>query len=167
MSESFINGNEPLEDYLLTKIPQAQKVKRADLPDDKNGIDYWVKLQSGRVVGVDVKVRDEDWSQRGRDDVALETWSVVDKAIGWTRNAAKRTDYILFLWKETMRCMLMPFPMLCSIFVANWEQWREKYKPHIQRTKNEDGTFWESECVFVPRQLLWNKIYADFGGVPL
>lgn len=164
-SEGAISEKEDIPAYLLRKIPLAVKVERANRSDDRKGIDYWVTLQSGRIVGVDVKVRAEDWAPKGHDDVALETWSVYEKqVIGWTRDPSKQTDYILFLWKDTGRCMLLSFPELCSIFIEQWEAWRKKYKPYVQ--KSENFSQWHSECVFVPRVQIWKKLYAAFGGVP-
>lgn len=160
MSDGFISENEDIATYLLTHIPLAAKVERANRADDRKGIDYWVTLQSGRVIGVDVKVRDKDY---GKDDLALETWSVMEKkVIGWTRDANKQTDFILWIWKDTKRCVLLPFPWLCSIFIEHWETWQKKFKIARQNTENR----YHSECVFVPRELVWTKIYTRFGGIP-
>lgn len=167
MSEETINANEDLAAYLLKKIPLAVKVERANRDDDRRGIDYWATLQSGRVVGVDVKCRDKDWIKKGCDDVALEIWSVVEKKIvGWTRDTQKQTDYILFLWKDTGRCMLVDFPILCSIFMQRWETWHKAYQTAFQRTENSPSSQWHSECVFVPRKVIWREIYLHYGGIP-
>lgn len=166
MSEEAINEQEDLPTYLLRHIPLAEKVERANREDDRRGIDYWVTLQSGRVIGVDVKCRENDWQSRGCDDVALEIWSVVEKqVIGWTRNTQKQTDYVLFLWKDTGRFLLLDFPVLCSIFIQHWETWRRIYQTAYQRTSEcPSRSGWHSQCVFVPRQVIWREIYLRFGG---
>jgi ribose-phosphate pyrophosphokinase len=55
-----------------------------------------------------IKVRDEDWAfkpgRNAADDLALETWSVIEKqVIGWTRNQSKMTDYVLWFWRDRRR----------------------------------------------------------------
>lgn len=167
MSEGVSESDEiNIEKIILSNFPTAEKVARANTSDDKNGTDYWVTMQSGQRASVDVKVRAEDWLKHhpGQDDVALETWSVIGAKVGWTRDVQKRTDYILFIWLETGRWMLIPFPVLCSIFVKNWEEWRKKYKARPQFTRNPNGSHWYSECVFVPRALIWKEYYSAFGG---
>jgi hypothetical protein len=148
-------------DIILVCFPNAVKVEKASSSDDKNGTDYWVTMISGARESVDVKVREKDF---GQEDVALETWSKVNTRIGWTRDLKKRTDYILWLWKSSGRWMLVPFPMLCHVFCKRWETWREEYKTRKQHTNNPDGSRWQSECVFVPKKVVWNEIYRTFGG---
>lgn len=154
-----------IEDYLLKNIPLAVSVERANKADDKNGIDWWVTLISGRKLGIDVKVREVDWSKKGSDDLALETWSVMEKQIiGWTRNPDKQTDYIVWLWKDTGRLVIIQFPWLCSFFMTHWEAWRKKYKTRVQRTVNNSSQY-HSECVFVPRELIFTLLYRAIGGL--
>ncbi len=159
-------GEKDITTILLASFPTAVEVEKASTSDDRQGTDYWIIIQSGQRLSVDVKVRAMDWAYKhpDEDDVALETWSVVGTKIGWTRDVKKRTDYILWLWLDTGRWMLVPFPMLCSVFVRCWEEWRGAYKTRIQPTANRDGSQWKSECVFVPRSVIWAEIYAAFGG---
>ena len=152
---------------LLREIPGALTVSKAHETNDRRGVDWWVE-QSGRHLGVDAKVREEDYARRGHDDLALETWSVIpgsgcSGAIGWTRDVDKRCDYILWLWVETGRWCLIPFPFLCAVFSANWKSWRGQYKTSRQRT-TRDFRSWESECTFVPRRVVWAEIYRRFSG---
>lgn len=164
MSEG-VDDRKDIKAIILSCFPTAVQVERADRQEDRHGTDYWVTTQSGHKHSVDVKVRDVDWRVKhpGEDDLALETWSVVDKKKGWTRDEQKRTDYILWIWKDTGRWVLIPFPMLCGVFEKNWKAWREKYRTRKQRTIDPRGG-WESECVFVPRKIIWNAIYTTFGG---
>src|SRR5690348_13330068 len=104
MSEG-IADNVDIPSILLECFPFAVKVEKASLAEDKNGTDYWVYLVSGHKLSVDVKVRKKDF---GKDDLALEVWSVIGKKIGWTRDRNKRTDYILWLWMDTRRYSLVP-----------------------------------------------------------
>lgn len=158
------------KEILLSCFPTAIAVEEATTFDDKNGTDYWITMQSGQKVSVDLKSRDEDfWKKSKKDDLALETWSVIGSPSGhpqakdgWTRDETKRTDYIFFLWKDTGRWMLVSFPMLCSIFCKNWKDWRKKYYTQIQLNKG-----WKSECVFVPRKIVLSEIDKTFGGNPI
>ena len=167
MSEG-VGDKQDIKNIILANFPDAVKVERANVTDDKSGIDYWVTTQSGQRHGIDVKVRSKDYAQGypPKDDIALEIWSKVDSKVGWTRDTNKRTDYILWIWLDTGRWTLVPFPMLCSVFSGHWEQWAKKYDAPIQNTRNSDGSQWQSQCVFVPRNVVWGAIYATFGGTP-
>lgn len=148
-----------LSDLEPIEVTQARK------EEDKSGVDYWVLLGSGKRLGVDVKVRDEDYAKRGSDDIALETWSVVNVKIGWTLDGAKMTDYILWYWSETGRWALFPFPLLRAVFRLKKDEWMKRYKVSRQSTPGiRGGRGWHSECVFVPRREAWKEIYAMFGG---
>lgn len=152
---------------LLQKIPNANKVRKATLEEDKSGIDYIVTLISGREVTVDLKVRTEDWAKKkGKDDLALEIWSVLEKKVGWTRDPQKQTDFILFFWKDTQRFSLVSFLMLFHVFTQNFQQWVNLYETAIQNSRGAYGSRWQSQCVYVPRTVVHNAIYHTFGGLP-
>lgn len=149
---------------LMAEIPGAVNVSRAAEENDRQGIDWWVEMSTAKHLAVDCKVRAEDWAAThpSEDDLALETFSVVERDIpGWTRDASKRCDYVLWLWMDTRRFCLVPFPMLCRVFDLKWQEWREKYKTRRQFTPERS---YHSECVFVPRRVLWAEIYRQFGG---
>lgn len=156
------SSNGDVNTVLLDAVPHALSANPSDNRDDRNGIDWWVHVESGNRLGVDCKVRRTDYMPKGEDDLALETWSVVERrVVGWTRDPAKKTDYVLWLWKDTGRWVLIPFPMLLAVFELNWKGWRKKYKTACQYTPDRD---YHSECVFVPRRELWAEIYRRFGG---
>ena len=161
---SGLSANTDVSRVLLEQIPGAVNATQAASVNDRQGVDWWVELSTARHLGIDAKVREEDWAPKGKDDLALETWSVVEKnVIGWTRDANKRCDYILWLWKDTGRFCLIPFPMLCRVFELNWSAWAHKYQLNQQYTKRQNGGY-HSECVFVPRRDVWAEIYRVFGG---
>lgn len=160
--------NVTVQDVLLAEIPGAVTCESASLSEDKNGTDWWVHRHNGRSLSVDCKIRKEDWSVKpapyGSDDLALETYSVIEsKVVGWTRNADKQTDYILWLWLDTGRWCLVPFPLLCAVFADKWAEWRGLYKTRKQKT-TQGRREWHSECVFVPRRIVWREIYIRFSG---
>lgn len=149
-----------VESILMQQIPGATAVVRATKADDRNGTDYWVHRGENVPLSVDAKVRSIDYATRGEDDLALEVWSVKEQCIpGWSRNPNKRTDYILWLWQDTGRWCLVPFPMLCAVFEDNFLDWYLDYRTATQSTP-ERG--YHSECVFVPRRVVWAAIYERF-----
>lgn len=151
---------------LLREIPGAVNVHQAAKANDRLGVDWWVEMTGARLLAVDAKVREEDWAagHPNEDDLALESWSVVENGIpGWTRDAKKKCDYVLWLWSDTGRFCLVPFPMLCAVFSEHWQDWCGRYKVRQQFTPRQDGGY-HSECVFVPRRELWAAVYRRFGG---
>lgn len=153
-SEGYLDGG--IAKILRDRIPGCCDVTKADTDSDRSGTDYWAVRESGLPpLSIDVKVRSSDFAAKGKDDLALETWSVVRSKIGWTRDSAKRTDYILWYWADTTRFVLVSFPALCRVFRAYWQTWRDQYECSVQTS----GT-WQSECVFVPRDVVMEKIMA-------
>ena len=159
---------------LLENIPGAVTVEKASSQDDRNGTDWWVRRFSEYDLSIDCKVREEDWAAKPiparADDIALEIWSKREQKIkGWTLRQDKRMDYILWLWKDTGRWCLIPFPMLCAVFLKHGPEWCHKdggYKRRVQRSAGLGGEQWTSECVFVPRDVIWSAIISTFGGSP-
>lgn len=163
---SGVSAVADVRSILLAQIPGAVSVSAAAPVNDRQGVDWWVEMSSARHLAVDAKVREQDWaaSHPLEDDLALETWSVVEKQIpGWTRDHSKRCDYVLWLWADTGRFCLVPFPMLCRVFSDKWPAWVRSHKTRRQFTPRESGGY-HSECVFVPRRELWAEIYRQFGG---
>ncbi len=148
-------------EILKNNVPGCIDVSAATVQDDKSGTDWWCNRSNGKPLSVDLKRRDLDPVQRGwGDDLALETWSVCYTKVGWTRDDAKLTDFVLWLF-PTGRWVLVPFPLLCSVYQDKWEAWAGEYKTD----KQSSGT-WESECTFVPRREVWAELYKRFGGSP-
>ena len=138
---------------LKARIPGCYDVQKADELSDRNGTDYWALRHGLTSLSVDVKVREKDFAQYGQDDLALETWSVVESRPGWTRDQEKQTDYILWFWQDTGRFCIVSFPALCCTFQRYWRDWATEYK-----TARQSSGTWLSECVFVPRQVVLDKL---------
>lgn len=165
MSQGYTVSRD-VRDVLLKAIPGSREVEKASQSFDKMGVDWWVIMANAHKLAIDAKIREEDWASAhpGEDDLALETWSVIEnQVVGWTRNPSKRCDYVLWLWKDTGRHCLLPFPMLCAVFSKHWEQWRAQFKVRRQRTPWGDSHY-HSECVFVPRKVIWREIYRAYSG---
>lgn len=166
--------NASVESVLLSIVPGATTVHRAGETNDRAGTDWWVEV-AGRHLSVDAKVRSKDF---GKDDLALETYSVKGyklrngrrtsspMQIGWTRDERKRSDYVLWIWPG--RYCLLPFLFLCKAFQENWQEWCQAYQTVEQFTPaaNGDRLGWFSECVFVPRAVVWEAIGNRFAPAP-
>jgi hypothetical protein len=170
MSEGIGRGKDDQE-FILSRFPNAVKAEKANSSDDRNGTDWWITMQSGEVESLDMKVRRKDYSVYGpsKDDVALELWSKLNEKVGWTRDTSKRTNWIMWKWRDTKRYLLLPFPWLCSVFSDRWEEWYAKYDHPIQNStdKHTDEILWQSQCILVPRKVLWVAMYDTFGGNPI
>jgi hypothetical protein len=155
-------------EILIANIPGAVNAMPAHSSNDRSGTDWWVEHRASKHLSVDCKVRKEDWTikPRPQDDLALESYSVIEKKIvGWTRDKAKRTDYVLWLWTETGRWCLLPFPMLCAVFTREWENWRSQFQTATQKTPRANGAGYHSECIYVPRKVVWAHMYRQYGGL--
>lgn len=154
-SEGIATSSGDIRAILLAELPGAQDVEPAAKSDDQDGTDQWVRM-ANHSISVDVKARRVDFLAHGKDDLALETWSVVeDSIVGWTRNGEKRTDMILWYWADSRRFCLVPFRPLCRVFQIYWQMWSQQYAPLCRQiTTRRNGSIYHSECVFVPRSVV-------------
>lgn len=153
---------------LKASIAGATEVRFALNIEQRRGLNYWVTLESGDVIGVDVHVREEDWLEtRGYDDLALETWSVIDPPIpGWTRDPKRPADYVFWLWRDSGRWLITSMPLLRTAFIQHWENWRGRYPKYVQKTHMKTGKSYKSECIFVPRPVVFAAMDSIFRGDP-
>lgn len=177
-----IGGSKSVQEILVGCFPGAIKITDVTEREDRNGTDYWIDYEGGKRVGVDLKARDVDFKAHyGKDDLALEVWSDYERQkVGWSRDPAKHTDYILFFWRDTGRWMLVAFRHLCAVYIEHCESWSKLYKTQWQwspKSRKESVylcpickfTHWEikgwhSQWNCVPRQVLWTAIQRRFGG---
>lgn len=151
--------NESLARILKARLPGVFNVEIAETSEDRQGTDFWaVRDLDLPDLSIDLKVRDKDWSahpdpRKRADDLALETWSVCGSKVGWTRDETKRTDFVVWYWLDTGRFFIVSFPALCKVFQMYWEKWSMEY-----RCFKQDSGNWQSECVFVPRAIVMEKL---------
>jgi hypothetical protein len=157
-------ANRTIGEILLETIPGSVRAIQALSVHDKQGVDWWLDMKSGERLAIDCKIRDDDPIVRFGahcDDVALETWSVVEKKVGgWTLDETKKTDYIFWLWKDTGRWCVVPFLLLVKAFKAKKDEWIKVYRVARQNTNGR----YHSECVFVPVREMWAEIYRQSKG---
>ena len=59
-----VNESATVESVLAANIPGAVAVNPSSKADDKTGVDWFVLLRNGKRIGVDCKVRTQDFAQR-------------------------------------------------------------------------------------------------------
>lgn len=154
--------------FIRENIPGVSFIDRAGAHDDRRGTDYWVHLDSGKRISLDVKIRATDFAAKDppQDDLALEVWSVVGKKVGWTRDPDKQTDYVLWHWKDSGRICMLAFPLLCAVFNRNMDRWIVEYDEMIQTqtTVSVDDSSYQSSCIFIPRHIVIQAMIDQFGG---
>lgn len=147
------SANKTIGELMLSVIPGSSRAIQANQENDKSGVDWWLEMESGDFLAVDCKIREIDY---GKDDLALETWSVIEKRkIGWTLDSSKKTDYVFWVWKDSGRWCVVPFRLLLKAFVKHKDDWIRAFKTAKQNTEGK----YHSECVFVPRNIVWRAIY--------
>lgn len=158
---TFSKGQRQASDEatLRALFPKAVSVTKTDEDEDRNGTDYIMELRRGAQLRVDAKARDRGCSRYWSPgpEVALEVWSVKPggkyntprerSKVGWTLDESKDVDLILFTFESADHelAYVRPLPLLREAFRANFGDWYERFK-----TDTQDSRKWQSECVFVP-----------------
>lgn len=140
-------------DELLRAEFGAVRVERAEVEDDRRGVDFWAYLRSGRRQGVDLKARRRDWG-----DLYVELISRKgDEAPGWTVDHHKITDYVLFLWPD--RHLLLPYPQLRATVLRNEATYRETYGTRWAKSRSSTGE-WSTENCPIPEGVLFRDLFG-------
>lgn len=160
---SKVGDTDRVTTALLKSIPGAIRILSSSMIDDLQGTDKWVELDNGQRIAVDLKIRAEDPIVNfHRNDLALEIWSSIEtQKVGWTRDRTKKTDFVFWYFRPTGRTCLIPFRPLLAVMEEWWEEWYYKYQTDIQESEN-NGQVWHSECVFVPKKIIWAVMYRKF-----
>lgn len=133
---------------LCRYVPKIKNIAFTSVSRDDEGIDCSITKDTGDIIRVDLKLRRQDF---GKNDVALETWSVCHTKVGWTRDFTKKTDYILWYWKDSHKHYWVAFPPLRQLFNKYWQVW-------TYRKEMQDSGGWLSECMFVPIAVIEREI---------
>lgn len=166
---AFSRGQREQSDIetLMVMLPGCISIIKTDIETDKAGIDYIAALRKGATILIDAKAREPGaakWWRNG-PELALELWSVkpggkyntpkTRARTGWTLCEQKQTDLILFTFDplDTNDVFLFSFQLLRIAFRQNASHWRQVYKIGIQ-----DSGSWESECVFVPVNVVASEV---------
>ena len=123
---------------LRSHIPKCIGVEKTSVDIDRTGVDYIATLQGGTKIFIDAKTRTPGCSRywKGEPELAIETWSVVEKKIpGWTFNEKSDVDYILYTFpkEDYAGCFFIPFQLLRSASIRCYPDWRKRFPKHYQR----------------------------------
>lgn len=81
-----------------------------------------------------------------------------------TKSSYQKNIYLENNFAGTIKSILGNY-FICQVFGLHWEAWALKYKTSKQKTTTAYGSY-HSQCVFVPRLVVWREIYQVFGGNP-
>ena len=115
----------------------------SSLKEDLSGIDYFVILKDQTKIGIDVKFRNKDYCIDKTPDICIEDWSVIGSKEGWIADSTKKTDYILFVCRDTKRSHCYDFKVLQRVYEEFGHRWAGSQQ--IQRNKG-----YSSSCLIVP-----------------
>lgn len=161
-------------DTLQAMFPSSVSVIKTDEEQDRAGTDYVITLRRGARLMVDAKSRAGGCSRfwRHGPEVALEMWSVLpggkygipdgEARVGWTLDESKEIDLILFTFDpdDHVFAYVRPFPLLREAFRRNYRDWRREHKAAPQDNVSPRGSYYQSECVFVPLLIVDQAIEA-------
>jgi len=164
-SDGVAGSQVDLPRILRARIPHCQDVIRASEQEDRDGVDYWALRPPARRLGIDLKVRNRDYRADGKDDLALETWSVWEQGkVGWTRDVTKNTDFICWYFLDSGRFHLTSFPVLCRVFRARYDAWLRDYGPEWTQMSHDKGRSWTSKHIYVPRRVVEEAVVSWMNG---
>jgi len=144
----------------IKSILSCSNVQKTNTDIDLQGVDYIATLRNGAKINIDAKTRTKGCSRYWKNnmpELALEKWSIVNKKTGWTLSESSPVDYILFTFYDVKECYLLPFQLLRVAFRRNIKSWYKSYKVDIQKSTS-GGNSWQSECVFVPVNVVIDEI---------
>lgn len=142
------------------RFPDALAIIPAHQKNDRLGVDFWIEFQGGKMERLDAKIRKLDYSSRGDARTAcLELLANCETGKpGWTVDAEKKTDWVLFLYRETGKYFFYRAGELRSIVTANLPHLRTIGKPALQRTATQAGCY-TSETLFIDHRTLGKLLY--------
>ena len=151
-------------ELLKTCIPNCVSVKKTDTATDKTGIDYVARLDGGAEIYIDAKTRMPGCSRyrKGEPELAIETWSVVEKKIpGWTFNEKSDVDYILYTFpkEDYAGYFFIPFQLLRSASIRCYPDWRKRFPKHYQQNNG-----YTTEAMFIPADVILAEVKREMQG---
>jgi hypothetical protein len=152
-------------DVLLT-LPGISIAEQGSHYEDLTGVDWVIGGEQITRLGIDLKMRDYRYSDYN-PDLCLETEST-DRSTGWTRDTRKRTDAVLWIYRNGW-CVLVPFRPLLVAFERNEQLWRAdaaKRRPQYPggeniQTSYRNGSTWQSRDIVVSQALIAAGVRAE------
>ena len=138
-----------VEPFLRLRFPGALGFQRAAEANDRAGADITVAFPQHQFRAIDLKVRTVDYRARDKADVALEVWSNWERRTpGWALDESKVTDWILFVWMDTGRMLMVDARALRAVTKSNLPRWLRTEQQAAQRTAVGAGSY-SSSVIFV------------------
>ena len=145
-TESF-----PLNLAFSQLFPGFRSYSQSEKKFDLQGSD--VRIQMGdRAIHADLKFRDTDPRLWREDDLAIELLSVVELGIRGYGN--QRTDYIIWVFKNSGRVVAVPFAPFKRFYNVNWNYWYFWRAEKPQKTVMKNGYSYNSIHCYVPFDLV-------------
>jgi hypothetical protein len=139
-----------VEPFLRKRFPGALAFRRAHETNDRAGADVIVEFPHCQFRFVDLKVRTCDYRARGKADVALEVWSNRERGTpGWALDESKVTDWLLFVWVDTGRMLMLDARAVRAVTKSNLRRWQAVNQCADQQTVGRAGNY-SSNVIFVP-----------------
>lgn len=154
LAQSKLDENDPdIVSALRKWFPDFLQAHPAHPENDRLGIDRIIERRGGKLTGVDLKIRDEDFgAKRGRPmDCALEL--TYGHGPGWAMRSTAAQAY-LFYCKDTKRSAAFRAGELHAALQANLKEWQAQFKVLTTKTHGKHGRIVESTCVCVPEDVL-------------
>lgn len=120
------------------------------------GVDREIKLVTGQQFTVDEKKRTKDYG-----DMLIEEWSQfygerdTRNKVGWTRDRAKRCDFVAWAVVPSGKCWLIPFDLLrrtTHAYLGDWKKAAGTRYPSISQNRNY-------QTVNCP--VSWDRLWMD------
>jgi hypothetical protein len=138
-----------VEPFLRKRFPGALAFRRAHETNDRAGADIIVEFPHCQFRFVDLKVRSSDYRALGKADVALEVWSNRERgSVGWALDESKVTDWLLFVWTDTRRTLMLDARAVRAVTKSNLPRWQASHQNADQRTAVGSRNY-SSSVIFV------------------
>lgn len=136
----------PIERALKLLLPGFIRTIKTSDKEDRKGADTKA-IVGKRTVHIDYKIRSMDPREWGENDLAIEIHSVIEKRIRGYQN--KTTDFLLWIFKDSGRFVLVPFKPFFALYEAHWKEW-EFWLSEPRQTTRIGRTTYHSSYAMVP-----------------
>jgi hypothetical protein len=153
-----LGGETRLREILGRLLHPIAGVRKGTLQDDLNGVDRWVDRSGAKSLGVDIKCRERDY-----DDLLIEfESSSLTHAPGWTIDAAKITDFVLYLFPS--RVALVSYPQLRAAAIRFLPDWLDRYHESKNITTTDGGAY-RTRWIAVPDRVVYQAMGYQVTGL--
>lgn len=139
----------PIDKALELLLPGFRHTIPTTDEEDRLGADAKAKINRD-IAKLDYKVRSCDPRTWGEDDLVIEIYSVVEKQIRGYAN--RSTDYLVWIYSDTRRCVIIPFEKFKKIYAEHWTEW-DFWLSEPDQTTRMGNTIYHSRFAKVPFEI--------------